>query len=109
MTKSKKTGMSMNGKIEYTRTLETKKFIRKKDNIKKKNAKVCLDCSDNKEGFCEKYRAWCSKVNYRCNGYNMSYDEVLRLQREKKKNSKKVNNKKLNNKKVKKKKKRKVI
>lgn len=107
MTKSKKTGMSMNGKIEYTRTLETKKFIRKKDNIKKKNAKVCLDCSDNKEGFCEKYRAWCSKVNYRCNGYNMSYDEVLRLQREKRKIAKKSIIKSLIIKKLKKRKKEK--
>ena len=99
---SKKTGVSMNGEIEYTRSEKTKKFIRKIDNIKKKNSKICLECENNKEGYCQKFKSWCGKVNYKCNGYDMSYQDRLqenkfnhRLKKEKKLNKqkkKKANN-----------------
>lgn len=91
---SKKTGISMGGTIEYTRSKKTKSFIRHIDNIKKKNSKVCLNCENNKEGYCDKYKGWCGKVNYHCNGYKMSYQDKLqqdKFDRELKKEQQKKN------------------
>lgn len=85
--------------IIYTKN----KYRKQKDNLKKKNAKVCLNCESNKEGWCEKYKGWCNRVNYICNGEEMSFQEKQHLEfckREEKRNRKlKVNNKK-NNKKL---------
>ena len=74
---SLKSGVSMGGTIEHTRSEKTRKFIRHIDSVKKKNAKVCLKCESNKEGFCEKHKGWCNKVNYICNGFEMSYQEKI--------------------------------
>lgn len=104
---SKRIGTSMGGRIEYTKSDKTKQFIRHKDNIKKRNAKVCIDCESNKEGYCNKFNAWCSKVNYRCNGYEMSYDEKLQLERLKSKAKKEKKTKEKIKKKTEKKKKNK--
>ena len=96
-----KSGVSMGGTIEYTRSDKTKKFIRHIDSVKKKNAKVCLDCESNKEGFCEKFKGWCSKVNYKCNGFEMSYQD--KLQQDKFKHQLKKERRSLRNKKQRKK------
>lgn len=103
---SKKVGISMGGTIEYTRSDKTKQFIIRKDNIKKRNAKVCIDCESNKEGYWNKFNGWCSKVNYRCNGYEKSYDEKLQQERLKHKSNQenKLKQKKKSKKKAKKKK-----
>lgn len=90
----------MGGAIEYTRSDKTKKFIRHIDNVKKKNAKVCLKCESNKDGFCEKHKGWCNKVNYICNGFEMSYQE--KIQQNKIKKETKKSNKKSKKQKVKK-------
>lgn len=82
---TKKSGVSMGGTIEYTRSENTKNFIRRIDNAKKKNAKVCLNCESNKEGFCDKHKGWCNKVNYICNGFEMSYQDKINKSRSKKK------------------------
>lgn len=95
---TKKSGVSMGGTIEYTRSDKTKKFIRHIDNVKKKNAKVCLECENNKEGFCDKFKGWCNKVNYKCNGFEMSYQDKINKSRSNKKPKKKP--KKNTNKKV---------
>lgn len=72
----------MGGSIEYTRTEKKKKFIKHINNVKKKNAKICLNCQDNKEGYCNKYKGWCNKVNYQCNGFDRHYQEHLTKQKE---------------------------
>ena len=74
----KKTGVSMGGSIEYTRSKKTKSFIAKKDGQKNKRAKVCLNCVDNKEGFCSKFKNWCSKVNYICAGEANPYKNTIK-------------------------------
>ena len=86
---TKKVGVSMGGTIEYTRSENTKNFIRRIDNIKKRNAKVCLNCESNKEGFCDKHKGWCNKVNYICNGFEMSYQDKINKSRSKKNTNKK--------------------
>ena len=89
---NKKTGTSMGGQIEYTRSNKTKKFINNVERVKKQNAKVCLECEHNEEGFCTKYKSWCNKVNHRCNGYDMSYSQHLLTKQQckpKKKNKRK--------------------
>ena len=90
---SLKSGVSMGGTIEHTRSEKTKKFIRHIDSVKKKNAKVCVKCESNKEGFCEKHKGWCNKVNYICNGFEMSYQEKIqqnKIKKEIKKSNKKT-------------------
>ena len=58
-----------------------------KANLKKKKAKVCLNCEFNKEGWCEKHKDWCRKVNSSCikhsnneknNNYMKELQNVLR-------------------------------
>lgn len=58
-------------KIEKKKRYATTK---KKDNQKLKRAKVCIDCEKNNEGFCNKYREWCFKVNYICLGIKNPYE-----------------------------------
>ena len=89
-----KSGVSMGGTIEHTRSKRTKQFIRHIDNFKKKNSKVCLNCESNKEGYCDKYKGWCGKVNYHCNGFEMSYQEKIQQDKIKKTLRKERQNKK---------------
>ena len=42
-----------------------KKLFYKKDIISKKKSK-CVNCNDNKDGWCVKYRGWCSRVKRDC-------------------------------------------
>lgn len=79
--KNKNTGTSMCGSIEYTHIGSKKKFLNKIENIKKENAKVCLNCKSNIDGYCRKHNGWCGKVNYICNGYDMSYADKLQENR----------------------------
>jgi len=44
----------------------SKSKLKKKDYLKRKRAKICLNCSSNKDGYCFKYKNWCSRVNYIC-------------------------------------------
>lgn len=74
---NKKTGTSMGGTIEYTRTKKKQQFINKIDTVKKKSAKVCIGCEHNKEGYCNKFKGWCGKKNYICNGQSISYQDKL--------------------------------
>lgn len=83
----------MGGSIIYTRTRKKQQFINKIDRIKKKYAKVCIGCEDNREGYCDKFKGWCSKVNYHCNGETISYEEQIQKNKIKYK-SKKSNKKK---------------
>ena len=99
------TGVSMQGQIIDTKkkSKEQKRKYYKKVATKKKLAEVCLECESNQEGFCNKYKGWCSKVNYRCNGYEMSfseykYQEQLKQQRNRR-NKRKSKTKKLKQKK----------
>ncbi|MCC0728922.1 hypothetical protein [Clostridioides sp. ZZV14-6044] len=62
------------GTIIHTRTKKTKQWINKKDSKKRKRAKICVDCKDNKEGFCNKYNSWCHGVNYICAGTENPYE-----------------------------------
>lgn len=73
---NKKSGVSMGGSIEYTRSKKTKQFIEKKDNQKKKRSQICIDCKDNKEGYCNKHKNWCGKVNYICLGVKDPYEKT---------------------------------
>ena len=82
MYKNKKSGVSMGGSIEYTRSKRTKQFISKKNTIKKQQAKVCIGCEFNNDSWCKKYNGWCGKVNFHCNGLEMSYDDQLLKQKE---------------------------
>lgn len=96
--KSKKAGVSMGGTIEYTRTKKKQQFINKIDRVKKKDAKVCVECEDNREGYCNRFKGWCSRVNYHCNGKTISYQEKLQqdkikyeLKKKKKKEKRRCN------------------
>ena len=94
---NKKTGISMCGSIEYIRKGNRKKFIDKIEKVKKQNAKICLECKSNKEGYCNKHKGWCGKVNYICNGYDQSYSDKLqenKYKKELKRNRKKKKHKK---------------
>lgn len=55
---------------EKERKLQSSKQskILKKDYQKKKRAKTCIDCESNQEGYCNKHKNWCGKVNYICLG-----------------------------------------
>lgn len=97
---NKKTGVSMGGTIEYTRSEKTKKFIQKKDIQKKKRAKNCINCEDNKEGYCNKHKNWCGKVNYICLGVSNPYENISKQNKSNKSNTpnKKIKIKDLTNK-----------
>ena len=60
-----KTGTSMSSIIN-TRSKEHYAIMKKKDTQKRKRAKVCIDCKNNNDGFCNKHKNWCGKVNYIC-------------------------------------------
>jgi hypothetical protein len=60
--KSKKTGTPCT--ILHMYELQNK--INKKSKIKKENAKKCLTCKENKNGYCLHYSAWCNLVNKNC-------------------------------------------
>ena len=59
---SKKTGVSMNGEIEYTRSEKTKKFIRKIDNIKKKTLRYALNVKIIKKDIAKNLKAGVAKL-----------------------------------------------
>jgi hypothetical protein len=70
-----KTGTSMGGKI--IRTRRSKKnyaVIQKKNSQKIKRAKICIECESNTEGYCNKHKEWCFKVNYICLGAKNPYE-----------------------------------
>jgi hypothetical protein len=48
--------------------------ILKKDYQKKKRAKTCIGCESNQEGYCNKHKNWCGKVNYICLGIKNPYE-----------------------------------
>ncbi|MGL5767611.1 MAG: hypothetical protein ACRCX8_18415 [Sarcina sp.] len=86
-----KSGVSM-GRIKKTRSKKDTEFFRHINNIKKKNAKICQKCESNKEGYCEKHKAWCNKVNYICNGFDSHYYDHFMRPGKKKENSKNNSN-----------------
>lgn len=43
-----------------------KRKLQKKDSKKKKAARICLECTYNIEGYCNKYKRWCNNVNNIC-------------------------------------------
>lgn len=52
--------------IIHTRTAKVKKYEKKKNSLKEKRAKQCIDCESNKEGFCNKHLKWCSVARLQC-------------------------------------------
>lgn len=72
--KSTKTGTSMGGALINTRSKEHYAITKKKDNQKIKRAKSCIDCESNQEGYCNKHKNWCGKVNYICLGIKNPYE-----------------------------------
>lgn len=70
--KSNKTGTSMGGIIN-TRSKKHYAITQKKDNQKIKRAKICIECKNNQEGYCNKHKNWCGKVNYICLGIKNPY------------------------------------
>lgn len=71
--KSAKTGTSMSGVIN-TRSKKHYAITQKKDNQKIKRAKICIECKSNQEGYCNKHKNWCGKVNYICLGIKDPYE-----------------------------------
>lgn len=81
-----------------TRSEEQKNAYQKKGRQKNKRAKTCMNCPDNEEGFCKKYKEWCTQVNYICTGekgpyYNTSPIKKKGFKKQKKKDKKKIRNK----------------
>lgn len=66
-----KTGTSM---VTNPRSKQYYENMRKKNSQKKKRAKICIDCENNKEGFCLKHKEWCDRVNYICAGVDDPYE-----------------------------------
>ncbi|MCB2361977.1 hypothetical protein [Clostridium estertheticum] len=68
-----KTGTSM---VITTRSKQHYENMRKKNSQlnsqKKKRAKICIGCENNKEGFCFKHKSWCYSVNSSCSGVKKS-------------------------------------
>lgn len=87
-----KTGTSMSNVVVTKKAIDKKKIEIKKSNERKKRAAICLECQSNKEGYCEKYSAWCGRVNYICLGINDPYE--YKIKKAKKNNSKKKHTKK---------------
>lgn len=61
-----KTGTSMGTIIVTKKAVDKKVILQKKSNARKKRAEICINCSDNKEGYCNKHKSWCGRVNYIC-------------------------------------------
>lgn len=58
-----KIGTSMYGKVVK---IDIRKRINDENNIKKENARYCSYCKFNVDGYCNRMKAWCSKVNSEC-------------------------------------------
>ena len=69
-----KTGVSM-GTIIVTKKAKDKKIIQyKKSSARKKRATICIEYEHNNEGYCNRYSAWCGRVNYICLGIKDPYE-----------------------------------
>lgn len=69
-------GVSMGSKVKNTKGKEYYANRKKKDKEKLERAKICIDCVKNNEGFCNKHREWCFKVNYICLGIKNPYEYI---------------------------------
>lgn len=69
----KKTGVNESTIIDI-RSENHHKIVKEVDTNKKKRAKTCIECKDNKEGYCFKYKGWCNSVNYICNIFKDSHE-----------------------------------
>ena len=69
---NKKTGVSMSTIIN-TRSKKHYAIMAKKDNEKKKRAKICIGCEFNHNSFCRKHKENCFQVNYICLGVKNPY------------------------------------
>lgn len=69
-----KTGVNT-GTIINTRSKKHYRITKKKDEQKKNRAEICIKCRYNREGWCQKHRNWCGKVNYICAGTKDPYSK----------------------------------
>lgn len=94
-----KTGTNT-GIIINTRDKKHYSITKKKDEEKKKRAKICIECEFNEEGWCKKHKNWGYKVNYICLGVKDPYEKFnngynfINNKKYKKKNTKKTKYKK---------------
>lgn len=95
-----KTGTSM-GSITVTKKAKDARIIKyKKAQARTNRAEICLECKDNAEGWCNKHKAWCGRVNYICLGIKDPYEyKVPKLKLNNKNKNSKVKKKKSDNKK----------
>lgn len=82
----------MGGALINTRSKKHYAITQKKDNQKVKRAKICIGCKSNQEGYCNKHKEWCFKVNYICLGIKDPYE--YKLPKPKNNTTKKKSNKK---------------
>lgn len=83
-----KTGVNT-GTIIHVEDSPIMKRAFKKSASRQKRAKVCIDCSSNKDGYCNKHKAWCGKVNYICLGIKNPYEYKIPKSNKKKKHKSK--------------------
>ena len=69
-----KTGTSMGSIVITKKAIDKHKINIKKSNARNKRATICIECESNAEGYCNKYSAWCGKVNYLCLGIKNPYE-----------------------------------
>lgn len=83
-----KTGTSMST-IIVTKKAEDKKIIEyKKAQARTNRAKICLECKDNADGWCNKHKSWCGRVNYICLDIKNPYEYKMPKPKLSKQNSK---------------------
>ena len=83
----------MGGTLINTRSKKHYAITQKKDNQKIKRAKICIGCESNQEGYCNKHKEWCFKVNYICLGVKNPYEYKPPMPKSNPKKKKKSNNK----------------
>lgn len=89
-----KTGISMGGRIIKTRNKKHHAIAKKEDDKKIERGKICIECNYYNEGFCNKHKAWCIKVNYICLGIKNPYEyKIPKAKVKSKKTNKKIKNK----------------
>lgn len=68
-----KTGVNT-GTIIHVENTPIIKRNYKKSVARQKRAKICINCTSNKEGYCTKHNGWCGRVNYICLKINDPYE-----------------------------------
>lgn len=91
-----KTGVSMSTIIVTKKAKEKRLIQLKKSSARKKRATICIKCKHNNEGYCDRYSAWCGRVNYICLGIKDPYEYRIPKAKTKAKTNKKRKKKKQN-------------